>query len=89
MVDQPGNARAYGWIWTELGKRLGFDDVMKEEYKDSAFFWDDALIDNDHMRGVTQKRLHSVPSRWVRFPVADESAPEIETSFLIGTTCLL
>jgi anaerobic selenocysteine-containing dehydrogenase/Fe-S-cluster-containing dehydrogenase component len=88
MMDPPGNAKPDGWIWTELGKRLGFDDVMKEEYKDSAFFWDDALIDNDHMRGVTQKRLHSVPYRWVRFPVADETAPEIETLYLKGTTAI-
>ncbi|MBT5809021.1 MAG: molybdopterin-dependent oxidoreductase, partial [Rhodospirillaceae bacterium] len=88
MMDPPGEAQPDGWIWIELGKRLGFDDVMKEEYKDSGVFWDEALIDNDHMRGVTQKRLHSVPYRWVRFPVADETAPEIETLYLEGTTAV-
>jgi anaerobic selenocysteine-containing dehydrogenase len=38
------------------------------------------------MRGCTQKRLHSVPWRWVRHPVASEDAPEIETLYLEGTT---
>ncbi|MGY8959772.1 MAG: molybdopterin-dependent oxidoreductase, partial [Alphaproteobacteria bacterium] len=88
MIDPPGEAQPDGWIWIELGKRLGYGDVLKEEYKDSAFFWDDALIDNDHVRGVTQKRLHSVPYRWVRFPVATEDAPEIETLYTEGTTAV-
>jgi anaerobic selenocysteine-containing dehydrogenase/Fe-S-cluster-containing hydrogenase component 2 len=88
MIDPPGNAKPDGWIWIELGKRFGFDDVLKEEYKDSALFWDEVCIDNDHLRGVTQKRLHSVPYRWVRFPVASEDAPEIETLYLEGTTAV-
>jgi anaerobic selenocysteine-containing dehydrogenase/Fe-S-cluster-containing dehydrogenase component len=88
MIDPPGEAKPDGWIWTELGKRFGFDDVLKEEWKDTARFWDEAMIDNDHMRGVTQKRLHASPSRWVRFPVASEDAPEQETLYLEGTTAV-
>jgi anaerobic selenocysteine-containing dehydrogenase len=38
------------------------------------------------MRGCTQKRLHSVPWRWVRTPVPSEDALEIETLYLEGTT---
>ena len=86
MIDPPGEAKPDGWIWTELGRRLGFGDVMKEEYKDPGKFWDEMCIDNDFLRGVTQKRLHSVPYRWVRFPVASEDAPEQETLYLEGTT---
>ncbi len=88
MKAPPGEAKPDGWIWIELGKRFGFDDVLKEEWKDSARFWDEAMIDNDHMRGVTQKRLHEAPSRWVRFPVASEDAPEQETLYLEGTTAV-
>lgn len=89
MIDPPGEAKPDGWIWIELGKRLGFDDVLKEEYKDSAVFWDEVCIKgNPHMQGVTQKRLHSNPYRWVRFPVADEEAPEIETLYMEGTTAV-
>jgi len=86
MIDPPGEAKADTWIWIELGKRLGFGDVLKEEYKDPAVFWDEVCIDSDGLRGCTQKRLHSVPHRWVRHPVPSEDAPEIETLYLEGTT---
>jgi len=86
LIDPPGEAKSDAWIWIELGKRLGFDDVLKEEYKDPAVFWDEVCIDSHGLRGCTQKRLHSVPYRWVRFPVATEDAPEIETLYLEGTT---
>mgnify|MGYP002628810269 CR=1 FL=1 len=86
MIQPPGDARPDGWIWIELGKRFGFDDVLKEEWKDSARFWDEAMIDNVQMRGVTQKRLHERPYRWVRFPVASEDAAEQDTLYLEGTT---
>ena len=86
MIEPPGEARADAWIWVELGKRLGFEDVLKEAYKDPRVFWDEVCIDNDLLRGVTQKRLHSVPYRWVRQPVASESALEIDTLYLEGTT---
>ena len=86
MIDPPGEAKADGWIWVELARRLGFGDVLKEQYKDTGVFWDEMCIGNEWMRGVTQKRLHSVPWRWVRQPVASESAPEIDTLYLEGTT---
>ncbi|MEE9274957.1 MAG: molybdopterin-dependent oxidoreductase [bacterium] len=84
LVEPPGEARADGWIWIELGKRLGFGDVLKESYKDPRVFWDERCIDNDMLRGCTQRRLHSVPYRWVRFPVESEDAPEQETLYLEG-----
>ena len=86
MVEPPGEAKPDGWIWTELGRRLGFGDVLTEARKDPKVMWDEVLIDNDQMRGVTQARLHSVPWRWVRFPVASEDAPEIETLYTEGAT---
>ena len=86
LIDPPGEAKPDAWIWTELGKRFGFDDVLKEEYKDTAKFWDAEMINHDTLRGLTQKRLHANPWRWVRFPVASEDAEEQETLFLEGTT---
>lgn len=86
MIDPPGEAKSDTWIWIELGKRFGFDDVLKDKYKDPAVFWDEVCIDSDGLRGCTQKRLHSVPYRWVRQPVASEDALEIETLYLEGTT---
>jgi len=86
MIDPPGEAKADGWIWVELARRLGFGDVLKEEHKDPRAFWDEVCIDNEQLRGVTQRRLHSVPYRWVRQPVASETSPEIETLYLEGTS---
>ena len=86
MIEPPGEAKPDGWIWVELARRLGFGDVLKEEYKDPRAFWDEVCIDNEQLRGCTQKRLHSVPYRWVRQPVASESAAEIETLYLEGTS---
>ncbi|MEX2338509.1 MAG: molybdopterin-dependent oxidoreductase [Aquisalimonadaceae bacterium] len=86
VIDPPGEAKPDGWIWIELGKRFGYGDVLKEEYKDSALFWDEMCINDPSMRGCTQKRLHSVPWRWVRAPLPDEAAEEVETLHLEGTT---
>jgi anaerobic selenocysteine-containing dehydrogenase/Fe-S-cluster-containing dehydrogenase component len=86
MIEPPGEAKADSWIWIELGKRFGFDDVLREEYKDPGVFWDRACIGNPQLSGCTQKRLHSVPYRWVRQPVASEDAPEVDTLYLEGTT---
>ena len=86
MIAPPGLAKPDGWIWIELGKRFSFEDVLKEDWKDSAKFWDEALISNIQLRGVTQKRLHSTPYKWVRFPVSTEEEPEIQTLYLEGST---
>jgi anaerobic selenocysteine-containing dehydrogenase/Fe-S-cluster-containing dehydrogenase component len=88
MIEPPGEAKSDSWIWIELGKRFGFEDVLKEEYKDSGVFWDEVCTQNEQLRGITQKRLHSVPYRWVRQPVATEDAPEIDTLYLEGTTAV-
>ncbi|MCL4744670.1 MAG: molybdopterin-dependent oxidoreductase [Burkholderiaceae bacterium] len=86
MIDPPGEARPDTWIWIELGKRLGFDDVLKEAYKDPAVFWDEMMIAHEQVRGLTHRRLTSTPHRWVRGPVASEDAPEVETLYLEGST---
>ena len=86
LVDPPGEAKADGWIWIELGKRFGFDDVLCERFKDPAVFWDEVLIDNDQSRGITQARLHASPTRAVRFPLAHEDDEEIETLYQEGMT---
>ena len=86
VIDGPGEAKPDDWIWIELGKRFGYDDVLKEEYKDPALFWDEVLIKHTSMQGCTQKRLHATPKRWLRVPLMSEDAEEIETLYLEGTT---
>ncbi len=86
VAEPPGEAKPDGWIWIELGKRFGFDDVLQDKYKDAALFWDEMCINAPGMQGCTQKRLHSVPWRWVRAPLYSEDSEEIETLYLEGTT---
>ena len=43
LIEPPGEAKADAWIWIELGKRLGFGDVLKEEWKDPRVFWDEVV----------------------------------------------
>lgn len=82
MIDPPGEAKTDGWIWIELGKRLGFDDVLKEEYKDIAVFWDEVCKDNDNLRGCTVARFRQQPTRTLRTPAPSEDSPAIETLYL-------
>ena len=86
MIDPPGEAKSDAWIWIELGKRFGFEDVLKDVYANPAVFWDEVLIRDNALQGCTQKRLHAVPHRTVRWPVATETAPEQETLYLEGST---
>jgi anaerobic selenocysteine-containing dehydrogenase/Fe-S-cluster-containing dehydrogenase component len=82
LIDPPGDAKSDAWIWTELGKRFGYDDVLKEEYKDPAVFWDEVLCDSDDLRGCTTERMRSTPHKWVRFPLKNKDAREQETLYL-------
>jgi len=82
LIEPPGEAKSDAWIWIELGKRLGYGDVLKEDYKDPAIFWDEVLSDTDQLRGCTSRRMRAAPHRWARFPLADEQAEEQETLYL-------
>ena len=87
IIDPPGEARSDHWIWIELGKRFGFEDVLKDEYKNPTVFWDEVFCRaTPDLNGVTMARLKSTPYRWVRTPVAHEDDPEPGTLYLEGTT---
>jgi anaerobic selenocysteine-containing dehydrogenase/Fe-S-cluster-containing dehydrogenase component len=79
LIDPPGQAKADSWIWTELGKRFGFDDIMTEEYKDTAVFWDSICNQTEDMRGCTTERMRSRPNRTLRSPLPEIGAPELGT----------
>ncbi|MEK9673778.1 MAG: molybdopterin-dependent oxidoreductase [Rhodospirillaceae bacterium] len=86
MIEPPGDAKPDDWFWIELGKRFGFDDVLKDDYKDPAKFWDEMCIGHPDMSGITYARLQSKPNRTLRAPLKDETSEEIETLYLEGTT---
>lgn len=87
MIPPPGEARSDHWIWVELGRRLGYDDVLLERYKDPAVFWDEVFRKaTPDLNGVTVARLREQPRRWLRTPLREEGAPEAGTLYLEGTT---
>ncbi|OIP11548.1 MAG: oxidoreductase, partial [Betaproteobacteria bacterium CG2_30_68_42] len=87
IAEPPGQARSDHWIWIELGKRFGYDDVLKDDYKDPAVFWDEVFRRaTPDLHGVTLRRLKAVPHRWVRTPVAHEDDAEPGTLYLEGST---
>lgn len=87
LIDPPGEAKSDHWFWIELGKRFGFDDLLKEEYKDPRRLWDEVLCQaSPTLRGATIRRLLAKPNRSLRMPLADEDAPEIDTLYLEGST---
>ena len=87
LIEPPGEARADGWIWIELGKRLGFGDVLKDEYKDTSVFWDDMCAGSAFLRGCTSEAFRASPTRTLRFPM-DENGVAPETLYREGTTAL-
>ena len=85
-IDGPGEARSDLHFWVELGKRFGFEDVLKDEYKhDPARFWDEMMLNASGMGGLTTTRMKSNPSRWIRGPIAHPDDAETETLFRDGT----
>ncbi len=82
LIDPPGEAKSDGWIWIELGKRFGFDDVLKEEFKEPATFWDHMCERSDDLRGCSTEQLRASPYRWRRYPLPSKDAKEQETLFL-------
>jgi len=85
LVDPPGEARPDIQFWIELGKRFGFDDVLRDEYKDPARLWDREMLKSPGMGGLTVERMKRSPSRWVRAPLVRADDAEIETLFQEGT----
>ena len=45
FIDPPGEARSDHWFWIELGKKFGFEDVLKEEYKNPRTLWDEVMLE--------------------------------------------
>ncbi|MGC3875382.1 molybdopterin-dependent oxidoreductase [Halomonas sp. GXIMD04776] len=87
LIDPPGEAKSDHWFWIELGKRFGFDDLLKEEYKDPRRLWDEVLCKaSPTLKGATTRRLLQKSNRSLRVPLADENAPETDTLYLEGTT---
>jgi len=87
LIDPPGEAVSDHWFWIELGKRFGFDDVLKDDYRDPRVLWDEVLRPaTAAINGISTRRLLARDTRWVRIPVATETADEITTLYEEGST---
>ncbi len=86
FIDPPGEAKPDGWIWIELGKRLGFDDVLPDRYKDVTVFWDEQCIDHKELGDCTVEHFRARPDRTIRVPSPDAGTKADETLYREGTT---
>jgi len=83
FIDPPGDARSDHWFWIELGKKFGFDDVLKDEYKDPRRLWDEVLVAaTPDLAAATSERLTSLPNRTVRLPQFDGPPREIDPVYV-------
>ena len=83
LIDPPGEVRSDHWFWIELGKRFGFEDILKEEYKDPRKIWDELLVpQNPRLSGADTGYLIAQPNRSVRLPRFDSAAGEIDPVYI-------
>lgn len=77
LIDPPGQAHSDHWFWIELGKRFGYNDVLKDDYKDPRKIWDELLVpQNPILKGADINYLTSLPNRSVRLPRFDTALGE-------------
>jgi anaerobic selenocysteine-containing dehydrogenase len=83
FIDPPGEAKSDHWFWIELGKKFGFDDVLKDDYKDPRKLWDEVLVAaTPDLAAATTERLTSLPNRTVRLPHFDGGPGEIDPVYV-------
>ncbi|MCP4874404.1 MAG: molybdopterin-dependent oxidoreductase [Gammaproteobacteria bacterium] len=83
FIDPPGDARSDHWFWIELGKKFGFDDVLKDDYKDPRKLWDEVLVAaTPDLAAATTEQLLSKPNRTVRLPQSKLATGEIDPVYV-------
>ena len=85
LIDPPGEARPDTHFWIDLGKRFGFEDVLRQEYKDSERFWNECMLADPRTKGMTVERLRRNPYNWARGPLPTKGSEERETLFEEGS----
>ena len=83
FIDPPGEAKSDHWFWIELGKKFGFDDILKEDYKQPRKLWDEVLVASTPvLQHATTRHLTSLPNRTVRLPFFEGKAGEIDPIYI-------
>lgn len=87
LIDAPGEAKSDHWFWIELGKRFGYDDILKEDYKDPRTLWDELVRPTTPaISGITTERMTALNNRCVRIPAAEPYGDSSATLYQAGTT---
>jgi anaerobic selenocysteine-containing dehydrogenase len=83
LIDPPGDARSDHWFWIELGKKFGFDDLLKDDYKDPRKLWDEVLVAaTPDLADATTERLTSLPNRSIRLPFFESKNGELDPVYV-------
>ena len=83
LIDPPGEAKSDHWFWIELGKRFGFDDVLKPEYNDPRVLWDEVLVPaTPDLAGVTTAHLTALPNRTARLPLRQHEVDNLDPLYI-------
>jgi len=83
FIDPPGEARSDHWFWIELGKKFGFEDVLKEEYKNPRTLWDEVMLKaTPELAAASSDYLTSLPNRSVRLPLFAGGPGEIDPVYV-------
>ena len=83
LIDPPGDAKSDHWFWIELGKKFGFDDLLKDDYKDPRKLWDEVLVaSTPDLAAATTERLTSLPNRTVRLPWFEAKDGELDPVYV-------
>lgn len=80
LVDPPGLAKPDRWWWIELGKRMGWGDIFRDELKDPEILQNKAC----KKKGFTVDRFLKKADRSLRAPIkiVNGNAVERDTLFL-------
>jgi len=83
LIDPPGEAKSDHWFWIELGKRFGFDDILKPEYNDPRVLWDEILVPvTPDLAGATTEYMTSLPNRTVRIPLRQDRNEALDPLYI-------
>jgi len=83
LIDPPGEAKSDHWFWIELGKKFGFDDILKEDYKQPRKLWDEVMVaSTPTLKGASIANLTAMPNRTIRVPCYDADAGEVDPIYI-------
>jgi anaerobic selenocysteine-containing dehydrogenase len=81
LVPEAHNTKTERWLFIELGKRMGWGDIFKDEYNDPIVL-QKAM---SKKTGFSPERFLAKKDNSLRGPLPSPNAPEVGTLYLDGT----